>query len=135
MANMVGEGILPESVNRRRRSLRQRVSSVREPLRSRRQSAVPGPDVIGRVEEQVRNVESRVSGREGIVDRIRNRQSSSGGIVEKLPIGDGSNMGGSMSSGSSGSSGSGSNGQNGGSQENEAVPRAASSDADSRFQL
>ena len=76
VGRMLGENILPESVNERRRNLRSRVQSLREPIRNRRESLVPGPDVIGRAESRAMDLRDRVLSREGVLSRIRMRRSS-----------------------------------------------------------
>lgn len=75
---MFGENLLPESVNERRRNLRSRVQGLREPIRSRRENLVPGPDVIGRAESRVADLRDRVLEREGVLSRIRARRADGG---------------------------------------------------------
>lgn len=89
---MLGENLLPESVNRRRRQVRARVRDLRDPIRERRADLVPGPDVIGRAEESVLSLRDRVVNRDGLIERIRERRNGNSG------------GGGSDTSGSSGNS-------------------------------
>lgn len=68
---LLGERMLPEAVNQRRRSLRNTLQDFREPIRTRREQLVPGPDVVGLTEERVTNLRQRVMTREGVLSRIR----------------------------------------------------------------
>ena len=71
MSPMLGESILPETVNDARRRVRNRVSSVRQPLRRSRQDLVPGPDIIGRAESNFNDLRNRVVNRDGLIERVR----------------------------------------------------------------
>lgn len=75
MAQLLGDRFLPESVVSMRRRVRSRVSDLREPLRSRREDLVPGPDIIGMVEENVSQARSRFVSRASLLERVRDRQS------------------------------------------------------------
>jgi hypothetical protein len=88
--DMLLQDVLPDAVSERRRELRQRLQSLREPIRSRREQFVPGPDVVGSVEERLMDLRSQVTQRENILERIRERRADSG-------------MGGSGSGGNGGS--------------------------------
>lgn len=74
MSPMLGEGILPQSVNDTRRRVRSRLRSVREPVRSTRQDLVPGPDLIGRAESSAAQLRDRVVNRDGLLQRVRSQQ-------------------------------------------------------------
>lgn len=76
MPRMLGEGFLPESVQSQRNKLRNRLQDMREPIRSRRQSLVPGPDVIGKAESTFMDLRDRVVSRTTVLDRIRARRAS-----------------------------------------------------------
>lgn len=71
MAELLGDRVLPESVVSARRRMRARFSDLREPLRSRRSELVPGPDIIGRLEDNVTELRTRVVRRDGLIERIR----------------------------------------------------------------
>lgn len=79
MANgMLGDKLLPESVQTRRRDLRSRVNELRQPLRQRRQNLVPGPDVVGEAENRLGNIRNRVVDRQTVLERIQSmRQNNS----------------------------------------------------------
>lgn len=79
MAHMLGEDVLPEEVQSRRRRLRNRIRSLREPVRSRRENMVPGPDVVGKLENQVMSLRNKAMNRDGVLGRIRGDSSGSGG--------------------------------------------------------
>lgn len=76
MPQMLGEKVLPESVQQRRRKLRTRVMDLREPVRSRREDLIPGPDLIGKTENQARSIRSRIVGDTNLVDKIRGRRAN-----------------------------------------------------------
>lgn len=78
MARMLGEGVLPESVQERRRQIRERAMSLREPVRNFREQNVPGPDVLGQVESRVTGLRDRVVSRDGVLSSIRERRADSG---------------------------------------------------------
>lgn len=85
MARMLGDSILPDSIQDRRRSMRRRLRELRQPIRERRQSLVPGPDLIGSVEQKLDNVRTNLSTRDSLMQRIRDSRlggsdgSSNGG--------------------------------------------------------
>lgn len=70
MARMLGDSIIPDSIQDRRRSVRRRLRELRQPIREKRQSLVPGPDVIGTVEQKLDNARTSVSTRDSLMDRI-----------------------------------------------------------------
>lgn len=78
MARMLGDRFLPDSVSAARRSLRERAMDLREPIRSRRQSLVPGPDVIGKTETKISDLRDSFMSRDGVLARMRERNSGSG---------------------------------------------------------
>jgi len=75
MSPMLGENILPESVNDARRRARSQVRSLRQPIRQRRENLVPGPDLVGQTESTLMDLRDRITTREGILSRIRNQQN------------------------------------------------------------
>lgn len=79
MAQLLGDRFLPESVTSMRQSFRSRVSDLREPIRSRREELVPGPDVVGRVEEQFSNLRTRFVRRNSLMERIRSQSEGDSG--------------------------------------------------------
>lgn len=79
MARMLGERALPEAVQERRRQIRERAMSLREPVRDFRESNVPGPDVVGQVESRVANLRNRFVSRDTVLSRIRSRRQDGGG--------------------------------------------------------
>lgn len=88
MANdLIGEEALPDSVQSRRESLRSKVSELREPIRRRRESSLPGPDLIGRGEEAIMDARDRVTSRDSpigsILSRIRGGEDDSGNKKEE----------------------------------------------------
>lgn len=78
MAQLLGDRILPEQVVSARRRIRSRVSDLREPIRARREDLVPGPDVIGRIEENISQMRTQFVRRDSLLDRIRSRQNGNG---------------------------------------------------------
>lgn len=79
MPRMLGERALPEAVQERRRQIRERAMSLREPVRNFRESNVPGPDLIGQVESRVSGLRDRFVSRDTILSRISERRSESAG--------------------------------------------------------
>lgn len=109
MARLLGDRLVPESIQSRRRSFRSRVESLRDPIRSRRRSLVPGPDLIGMAEQQVSDLRDSFVSRDSVIASLRD-------IVDGGMGGDGgSGDGNGESSGNdgSGSSGNGSSGSSG----------------------
>lgn len=100
MPQMLGENILPDSVNTRRRRVRERVQSLREPLRSTRENLVPGPDVVGKLENQIMDARDRVVQREGALQGM-----DLGSRLMQLRGSDSGSDGSNGSSNNSGSSG------------------------------
>ena len=90
MAQMLGDNLLPESVQSARRRFRNRLQSVRRPIRQTRQDLVPGPDLIGRVETQVMSVRDRIVSRDSLLSRVRDQQ----GQMNQMNGGSGSGSGG-----------------------------------------
>lgn len=74
MAQLVGDRFLPEQVASARQRVRSRLSELREPIRSRREQLVPGPDIIGRVEDQFSSLRSRFVSRTSLMERIRSQR-------------------------------------------------------------
>lgn len=77
MARMLGEQVIPRSVNLKRRQLRSKLRELREPIRRRRSEMVPGPDVVGQLESRINQTTDKIVRRDGVVDRIK--QARSGG--------------------------------------------------------
>ena len=101
MAELLGERALPDSVQNQRERLRSQLEDLRDPIRSRRVSTVPGPDLIGRGEEAITDARRRVITRDspigGILSRITGDDSEDGGNSG----GSGGSNGGNSSGGSS----------------------------------
>lgn len=76
---MLGNRVLPDSVQSQRRRLRSRLRDIREPIRRRRQNLVPGPDLIGSAESRLMDLRSRAMQRDGFVDMMKNARSDSSG--------------------------------------------------------
>lgn len=77
--SMLGDNLLPDAVQSRRRQLRSRVEGLRQPIRQRRQNIVPGPDVVGRLEDTVTGLRNKAVDRDAVLARIRERRADSGG--------------------------------------------------------
>lgn len=78
MAQLLGDRVLPEQVVSARQRIRSRVSDLREPIRSRREQMVPGPDIVGRVEDQVSSLRSSFVRRTSLLERIRSQRNGEG---------------------------------------------------------
>lgn len=102
MPRMLGDRHLPEAVQDRRRKLRMKVRDLRAPIRSKRSELVPGPDIVGKVEQKVGGLRDSFVSRDSVLSRIKERRADGS-----------SGSGSSSSSGSSGSSSS-SGGSDGG---------------------
>lgn len=100
MARMLGDAVLPEQVQSRRRSLRNRVSNLRQPIRDFRQQNVPGPDVLGTVESNLSDLRDRFVSRTTALERVRQRRNGSGG-EQQNQNGNGNGSGSGSSGGSS----------------------------------
>lgn len=89
MPDMLGDNLLPDSVQSRRRSARRRLQNLRDPVRSTRERVVPGPDVVGRAEASFSDLRNRVVSADGLMDRIRERrEGDSGGSTDTGNSGD-----------------------------------------------
>lgn len=75
MVTMLGDRVLPSSVQRRRQNLRSRVLNVREPIRQLRKETVPGPDVIGTVEGSATDLRDRFVDGGSPLDAIKDLRS------------------------------------------------------------
>lgn len=71
MATLLGERFVPESVQSRRRSMRRRLNDLREPVRSRREDLVPGPDLIGTAETRIDDLRRSFVTRDSAVASFR----------------------------------------------------------------
>lgn len=112
MARMLGERVLPETVQSRRRQLRNRVTDLREPIRNRREDLVPGPDLVSKMESQLTDFRNSFVDRDSVMSRIKEAApvgDSSGGSSDSGNGGSGSNGSSSTSGGSANSSDSGNN--------------------------
>lgn len=85
MARMLGDNVLPESLQSRRRSIRNRLKNLREPIRRRRSEAVPGPDVIGSLESRVSGLRDKVVDRDSALENIRSQVGGDNGAVSSGP--------------------------------------------------
>lgn len=83
MPRLLGENVLPDSVQQRRESVRERLQDVREPIRRRRAQTVPGPNIIGQIESQVTSLRNNVISRDGVMSRIRDVRGSDSGTSEE----------------------------------------------------
>lgn len=105
MAELLGERALPDSVQNRRERLRSQLEDLRDPIRSRRESTVPGPDLIGQGEDAIASARRRVVSRDspigGILSRIRGGGSDDGGSSGGSGGSNGGNSNGGSSSDSS----------------------------------
>lgn len=79
MARMLGERIFPESVTKRRRSFRNRVRDLREPVRRFREQNVPGPDMVGKLESSFVDLRDRFVERDSVLSGISARRRGTGG--------------------------------------------------------
>lgn len=78
MARLIGDNRLPSSVQRKRRRMREKVNDLREPIREKRESYVPGPDVIGSVESRASSLRDKFVTSDSLVSRIRDRSPIGG---------------------------------------------------------
>lgn len=76
MVRLLGDKVLPEAVQSRRRSVRMRLEDLREPVRQRRERHVPGPDLIGNLESSISSVRQSFVARETLISRIQSRRNS-----------------------------------------------------------
>lgn len=79
MPRLIGEGLLPDSIQSQRLKMRERLMSLREPVRSTREDLVPGPDLIGKAENTFKDFRDRFVTRESILDRIKMRRQDGEG--------------------------------------------------------
>lgn len=79
VGSMLGDNVLPESVQSRRRQVRSRLDSLREPIRQRRQNTVPGPDVVGRAEDAFTGLRNRAVSRDSVLERISDMRGNGNG--------------------------------------------------------
>lgn len=100
MARMLGDAVLPEQIQSRRRTLRNRLMDLREPVRSFREQNVPGPDVVGRLESRFTDVRDRFVTRTTVLERIRQRRQDDSGEQQQDQEAEGDRSGG-VSSGDS----------------------------------
>lgn len=75
MARLLGDRVLPESVQSRRRQLRTRLQDLRQPIRQRR-TDLPTPDIIGTAETQITRLRDRFVTRESVLERIQERRAT-----------------------------------------------------------
>lgn len=71
MARLLGDRIMPESIQSRRRSLRNRLDNLRDPVRSRREDMVPGPDLIGTAENRLSDLRDSIVSRDSATASFR----------------------------------------------------------------
>lgn len=76
MPRMLGDRVLPTSVQQKRQQLRNRVSSLREPIKDFREQNVPGPDVVNKAETSVSSLRDRFVSREMVLSRLKDMKSS-----------------------------------------------------------
>lgn len=85
MPRLLGERLLPDTVQQQRRRVRERLMDMREPVRQRRVDLVPGPDVIGQAERKFRNTRDKFVSRDSIISRIKEMRSEDSGEEEEQP--------------------------------------------------
>lgn len=83
MSTLLGDRFVPESLQSRRRSMRRRLRDVREPVRSRREDMVPGPDLIGTAERQVSDLRNSFVNRGSVVGSLREMMDGVNGNEEE----------------------------------------------------
>lgn len=96
---LIGDNLLPEAAVSQRRSMRQRLRSLRDPIRSFRQNNIPGPDVVGQLEDRIIQARDQFVTRDMVLSRLQDLRSN-GGMMSNGGSGNGSGN----SGGSSGSS-------------------------------
>lgn len=81
MAELLGERLTPDSIQERRKALRQRLQSLRDPIRRRRERMVPGPDLVGQTENTVVGLRRRLVRRDlpsDLLSRVRGSDGENG---------------------------------------------------------
>lgn len=73
---LLGERLLPEAVNSQRRSMRTRLRNLRDPLRSFRENNIPGPNVIGELEDRAIQTRDRFVTRDMALSRLQDLRSN-----------------------------------------------------------
>lgn len=79
MPEMLGNNFLPSSITSARRRFREKVTELREPVKRFREQNIPGPDVIGKTEEQMTSLRDDFVRRESVLSSIKDRASGSNG--------------------------------------------------------
>lgn len=83
MSTLLGDRFVPESLQSRRRSVRRRLRDIREPVRSRREDMVPGPDLIGTAERQVSDLRNSFVNRDSVIVSLRGMMNGINGDGEE----------------------------------------------------
>lgn len=78
MARLLGDAVLPEQVQSRRRSLRNRLTELRQPVRRFREQNIPGPNVVGMVGNNLTDLRDRFVSRTTVLERIQERRQNGG---------------------------------------------------------
>ena len=73
MPEMLGNNFLPESVTSARRRFREQVMQIRRPVRRFRENNVPGPDIVGTVEDELTSLRDNFVRRESVLSQINRR--------------------------------------------------------------
>lgn len=79
MPRMLGDKILPEGVQGKRRQLRSRIEDLRDPIRQKRRQFVPGPNIVGKAESKLSQLRDKFVTREGALSRIKELRSEDTG--------------------------------------------------------
>lgn len=99
---LLGDNLLPEAVMSQRRSMRTRLRNLRDPVRQFRENTIPGPNVLGQLEDRVIQMRDRFVTREMALSRLQDLRGGGGGMMNRGGN-SGSNSGGGSGSGSSSS--------------------------------
>ena len=91
---MLGDNLLPQSVQDSRRQIRSRLQDLRQPVKNARES-IPGHDLIGKAENQFSSIRDQFLSRKTLMERIQELRSQQG--QNQAQSGSGSNSSGGSS--------------------------------------
>lgn len=74
---LLGENILPEVVNSQRRSMRDRLRNLRDPVQSFRINSVPGPNIVGDLEDRFVEARDSFVTQDNILSRLQDIRGDS----------------------------------------------------------
>jgi len=97
MPSMLGDRLLPQSVQTRRRQVRSKLQDLRQPVKSRRESIVPGPNLVGKAENRFSSAKDRFLQRQTVLQRIKSMRQSQGQNQSSSSSGSSSGSGSSQS--------------------------------------